>query len=178
MFRRSGSRSPPRTCATQSSYGALAFLPAGGGARIGASPKASGVHPEPQPHARKLPGKIAPVLASFAAVLLTTIVLLAIHSRLQAQNLILGYLLPTIVIAIYFGSTLAVLSSFVSSLSAAYFLFPPIFSFYIDSPRHVAELGFFMLLAIIGSKVIAILTETRSVRTSSPGHRAGGRRPG
>jgi K+-sensing histidine kinase KdpD len=69
----------------------------------------------------------------------------------------LGYLLPTIFVAIYFGSTLAVLTSVASGLAAAYFLLPPKFSFYIDDPVHLAELGFTILLAVIASKVVGVL---------------------
>jgi K+-sensing histidine kinase KdpD len=69
----------------------------------------------------------------------------------------LGYLLPTILVAIHFGSTLAVLTSFAGGLSAAYFLLPPKFSFYVDDLVHIAELGFTILLAVIASKVVGAL---------------------
>ena len=98
-----------------------------------------------------------PVVVSVAAVLLTTLPLVTIHSYLATEHLVLVYLLPTILMAIYFGSIAAVLTSFASGLAAAYFLLPPQFSFYIDNPRHVAELGFTMLLAVIASKVVAAL---------------------
>jgi K+-sensing histidine kinase KdpD len=98
-----------------------------------------------------------PVVVSFAAVLLTTLPLVTIQSYLATEHLVLVYLLPTILIAIYFGSIIAVLASFASGLAAAYFLLPPQFSFYIADPRHVAELGFTMLLAVIASKVVAAL---------------------
>jgi K+-sensing histidine kinase KdpD len=110
---------------------------------------------------------IAPVVASLAAVLLTTVVLFMIDSHLAAQHLVLGYLLPTVVIAIYYGSTFAVLTSFASGLAAAYVLFPPKLSFYIASPRHVAELGFFLLLAAIASKAVSVLTDDIRARKSS-----------
>jgi K+-sensing histidine kinase KdpD len=71
------------------------------------------------------------------------------------EHLMLGYLLPTFLVAIYFGSILAVLSSFGSGLAAAYFLLPPKFSFYIDDPVHIAELAFTIMLAVIASKVVA-----------------------
>jgi two-component system sensor histidine kinase KdpD len=98
-----------------------------------------------------------PVVVSFAAVLLTTLPLVTIHSYLATEHLVLVYLLPTILIAIYFGSIVAVLTSFASGLAAAYFLLPPQFSFHIADPRHVAELGFTVLLAVIASKVVAAL---------------------
>jgi K+-sensing histidine kinase KdpD len=92
-----------------------------------------------------------------AAVLVTTLCLSAINSVLPTEHLMLGYLLPSILVAIYFGSTLAVLTSFAGGLSAAYFLLPPQFSFYIDDPVHIAELGFTILLAAIASKAVGAL---------------------
>ena len=44
-----------------------------------------------------------------------------------------------IFIAVFFGSTLAVASSFASALAAAYFLYPPKFNFYIADPTHAAH---------------------------------------
>jgi K+-sensing histidine kinase KdpD len=102
---------------------------------------------------------IAPVVAAFAAVLLTTLVLFTIQSYLATEHLLLVYLLPTILMAIYFGSTIAVLTSLAGGLAAAYFLLPPQFSFYIADGRHVAELGFTMLLAVTASKVVAALDQ-------------------
>jgi K+-sensing histidine kinase KdpD len=83
----------------------------------------------------------SPVLISFAAILLTTLVLFMIQSYL-ATDLLLVYLLSTIFIAIYFGSTVAVLTSLASGLAAAYFLLPPQFSFYVADSLDIAELGF------------------------------------
>ena len=100
---------------------------------------------------------IRPVGLCFAAVLITSLVLSTIDSFVPSEHLMLGYLLPTILVAIYFGSTLAVPASFAGGLSAAYFLLSPKFSFYIDDPVHIAELGFTILLAVIASKVVGAL---------------------
>ena len=110
---------------------------------------------------------IAPVVVSLAAVLLTTVALFILDSYLAAEHLVLGYLLPTVLIAIYYGSTTAVLASFASGLAAAYVLFPPKFSFYVANPLHIAELGFFMLLAVIASKAISVLTDDIRGRRNS-----------
>jgi K+-sensing histidine kinase KdpD len=101
---------------------------------------------------------IAPVVVSCAAVFLTTLVLSTIESYVATEHLLLVYLLPTIFMAIYFGSTVAVLTSLASGLAAAYFLLPPQFSFYIADRLNIAELGFTMLLAVIASKVVGVLT--------------------
>ena len=53
---------------------------------------------------------ISPVLVAFSAVLLTSVVLLAIDSFLDAKRLLFMYLLPTVVIAMHYGSMLAVLT--------------------------------------------------------------------
>jgi K+-sensing histidine kinase KdpD len=106
-----------------------------------------------------LPGFLVPVVMALAAVLATTVLLLAVDTQLAAEHLVLGYLLPTMIIAVYYGSTFAVLTSFISVLAAAYFLFPPKFSFYITNITHIAELGFFLMLAIIASKAVAVLMD-------------------
>ena len=109
---------------------------------------------------------MVPIAGSLGAVLLTTGILMILDARLEAQHLVIGYLVPTTVIAILYGSTLAFVTSAVSSVAAAYFLFPPKFSLYIASPLHIAELGFFILLAVIASKATALLTHDIQVRKS------------
>jgi two-component system, OmpR family, sensor histidine kinase KdpD len=102
---------------------------------------------------------LAPLLICFAAVLLATLVLSMIDSFTATEHLMLGYMLPIILVAIYCGSTLAVLTSFASGLAAAYFLLPPKFIFYIDDPVHIAELGFNLVLALTASKVVGALAD-------------------
>jgi K+-sensing histidine kinase KdpD len=115
---------------------------------------------------------VTPILVAFAAVLLATSVLLAVDSYLAPDHLVLGYLLPTVVIAMHYGSTLAVVTSFTSGIAAAYFLFPPKLSFYIADPLHIAELGFFLLLAVIASKAVVVLTDDIRIRGSRARRRA------
>jgi len=111
---------------------------------------------------------IFPVAVSLAAILTTSVVLAEAHSHLSAlhvwrdlEDLALAYLLPTILIAVFFGSTIAVMSSFASGLAAAYFIYPPQFSVLIDNPEHVAELGFIIVLAITASKAVVVITEDK-----------------
>jgi K+-sensing histidine kinase KdpD len=111
---------------------------------------------------------VTSVVVAATAVLLTTFVLLAIDSHLAPEHLILGYLLPTIIIAMHYGSTVAVFTSFISGLAAAYFLFLPKFSFYIADPLNLAELAFFFLLAVTASKAVALPAgEARGRKTKS-----------
>jgi hypothetical protein len=122
---------------------------------------------------------ILPVALSLASILLTSLVLAEVHSHLTAfhvwsdpEDLALAYLLPTIFIAVFFGSTIAATSSFASGLAAAYFIYPPKFSVLIDDPQHVAELGFIIVLAITASKAVAVITDdkplTRRFRGEGP----------
>jgi K+-sensing histidine kinase KdpD len=116
---------------------------------------------------------VIPIAGSLGAVLLTTGILMILDAHLEAQHLVIGYLIPTTVIAILYGSTLAFVTSAVSSVAAAYFLFPPKFSLYVASPLHIAELGFFILLAVIASKATALLTH--DIAAKRPRARPGGK---
>jgi hypothetical protein len=96
-----------------------------------------------------------PLLVCAATIVLTTVVLSIIDTVMEVKHLVMGYLLPATLAAIYYGSTFAVLTSVASGVAAAYFLLPPKFSFQIEDALNCAELGFFMLLALIASKTIA-----------------------
>ena len=65
--------------------------------------------------------------------------------------------------AMHYVSAVGVLTSFTSALAAAYFCFPPKFSFFISDPLNVAELGFFLVLAVIASKAVAVVTKDERV---------------
>jgi two-component system, OmpR family, sensor histidine kinase KdpD len=113
---------------------------------------------------------IWPLLIALCAILITSGALLVLDRFLNARSLIFVYLLPTVVMAMHYGSTVAVLTSFASSLAAAYLFFPPKFSFYVADPLNIAELGFFLLLAVIASKAVAVVTEDgRAIDERSPG---------
>src|SRR5262245_40203145 len=94
-------------------------------------------------------------------ILLTSWRLVAASGRLalgrDPADLAVVTWFPTTLLAMYFGSSFAVMSSFAGALAAAYFIYPPYDSVLIEDPRHVGELGFFLLLSITGCKVIAVL---------------------
>ena len=130
---------------------------------------------------------VAPAIVSFGAVLLTTLVLLSLEPHLGPRQLIAGYLLPTAAIAILYGSSLAILTSFGSGLAAAYFLFPPKSSLLAVDPLNLAAIALFILVALATSKILTLLTygaapsiargphDDRSLlfRTDSPRSRTG-----
>jgi K+-sensing histidine kinase KdpD len=117
---------------------------------------------------------VLPIALSLAAILLTSLILVEAHSLLSflhvwrdPEDLALAYLLPTIFIAVFFGSTIAVMSSFASGLAAAYFIYPPQFRVMIDDPEQVAELGFIIVLAITASKAVAVITNDKPLVRSA-----------
>ena len=122
---------------------------------------------------------IRPIALSLAAILLTTVLVAEAYSHATAlhvrdpEDLALTFLLPTIFIAVFFGSTLAVASSFASGLAAAYVIYPPQMSIWIDDPTHVAELGFIVLLAITASKAVGVIIDGKPLGSSGALHRGG-----
>jgi K+-sensing histidine kinase KdpD len=107
-----------------------------------------------------------------AAILLTTVLVAEAYSHATAlhirdpEDLALAFLLPTIFIAVFFGSTFAVASSFLCALAAAYVIYPPEASIWIHDPTHVAELGFILLLAIMASKAVGVIIDGKPLGSS------------
>ena len=100
---------------------------------------------------------IIPIAVALLAIIWTTIFLTWIQTYLvadDAEDLALAYLLPTIFIAVFFGSTLAVASSFASALAAAYFLYPPKFS-------TRCGIGLYPIVSVTASKAIGVMTDGR-----------------
>ena len=116
---------------------------------------------------------IRSIALSLTAILLTTVLVAEAYSHATAlhirdpEDLALAFLLPTIFIAVFFGSTLAVASSFASGLAAAYLIYPPQVSVWIDDPNHVAELGFILLLAITASKAVGVIIDGKPLGSSA-----------
>ena len=73
------------------------------------------------------------------------------------QHLIFFYLLPTAFVAMIYGSVLAMFCAIVATLLAAFFLYDPIYSFYVADRREVGELILFAVVGLIGAKCIAEL---------------------
>jgi len=115
---------------------------------------------------------IRPIALSLAAILFTTVLVAEAYSHATAlhirdpEDLALAFLLPTIFISVFFGSTLAVASSFASGLAAAYVIYPPQLSIWIHDPTHVGELGFIVLLAITASKAVGVIIDGKPLGSS------------
>jgi two-component system sensor histidine kinase KdpD len=105
-----------------------------------------------------------PGLTATALVVLTTSILLAIYLASQSEHLIFGYFIPLIFVAVRYGSVPAIITAVACDLCAAYFLYPPDFSFAISDPLQVAEIGFFSLLALAASQFIGGLADDERLR--------------
>src|SRR5262245_30584438 len=111
---------------------------------------------------------IAPILLSIVTILLVSLLLkeaqaylTAFHIRDDPEDLALAYILPTIFITLLFGSNIGLLSVLIGGLAAAYFIYPPDFNFQIDTPEHLVELVFFLMLSVTACKSTAVLTDEK-----------------
>ena len=96
----------------------------------------------------------------FAVVSAVTAVLWFIRiSAVGPQHLVFFYLLPIALVATLYGSLAAMLYGIAATLCAAFFLYDPLYSFYVTSPLDVGELVCFIGLALIAAKCTADLLQ-------------------
>jgi K+-sensing histidine kinase KdpD len=105
-----------------------------------------------------------PGLTVSAMVAFTTAILLAFYLAWQGEHLIFGYLIPMVIVAARYGSVPAIVTAIACDLCAAYFLYPPDYSFYISDRLQVAELSFFSLLALAISQFLGGLADDERLR--------------
>ena len=98
---------------------------------------------------------MTPITVSLLLVALTTAFLWVIQVQLKQDHLIFIYFVPTTLITLRYGSLSAMGVTIASSLAAAYFLYPPNFSFAVASRLELMELILFGLLAMLASQVVA-----------------------
>ncbi len=99
-----------------------------------------------------------PLAVSLAVVSVVTGALWLVKvEAFSPHHLVFFYLLPTALVAVLFGSFPAMLCAIAATLSAAYFLYDPLYSFYVAGTRELGELVCFAGLALIGAKCTADL---------------------
>lgn len=98
---------------------------------------------------------ISPITVSLLLVALTTALLWLIQPQLQQEHLIFIYFVPTTLVAIRYGSLSAMGVIIASSFAAAYFLYPPNFSFLVATRLEFMEIVLFCLLALLASQVVS-----------------------
>jgi len=111
-----------------------------------------------------------PVAVSLILVAGVTAVLWLVKlAVIGPQHLVFFYLLPTALVAILFGGAPAMLCAIAATASAAYFLYDPLYSFYVASPLEMGELVCFAGLALLGAKCTAdLLRPATNFQRQSP----------
>jgi K+-sensing histidine kinase KdpD len=106
---------------------------------------------------------MTPITGSLLLLVLTTAAIWMAEARLQQDHLIFIYFVPTALIAIRYGSRSAMVVAIAAAFAAAFLLYPPRFSFMIDSPLDLMELVLFSLLALFASQVVSGFANDRVV---------------
>lgn len=104
--------------------------------------------------------RAAPVTLVLGVISAVTAVLWFVRiSAVGPQHLVFFYLLPIALIATLYGSLAAMLYGIAATFCAAFFLYDPLYSFYVTSPLDVGELVCFVGVALIGAKCAADLRQ-------------------
>lgn len=104
--------------------------------------------------------RAAPIAVMLVIVSAVTMVLWFVRmSAAGPHHLVFFYLLPIALVATLYGNLLAILSGIAAALCAAFFLYDPLYSFYVTSALDVGELIWFVGLAMIGAKCAADLLQ-------------------
>jgi K+-sensing histidine kinase KdpD len=99
-----------------------------------------------------------PFIVALAVMSAVTAVLWLIkHEAVGPQHLVFYYLLPTALVAVLYGTRLAMFCAVAATICAAFFLYDPLYSLYVSKPVEMGELLCFAGLALIGSKCTADL---------------------
>jgi two-component system sensor histidine kinase KdpD len=99
---------------------------------------------------RRVPEAAGYAWAVFAAAV-STAVGLAAGPHADRANLVLGYLLGVVAVAIRFGHGPSVLVSLLGVLCFDYFFVPPLHSFAVADPRHAFTFALMLLVALVVS---------------------------
>ena len=84
---------------------------------------------------RSLKQAARPSAVSLAIILAVTAVLFYFKDAQHQHHLVFFYLFPTALVAMIYGSVLSMLCAIAATLLATFFLYDPIFGFYVSDPR-------------------------------------------
>ncbi|MGH6671477.1 MAG: DUF4118 domain-containing protein [Xanthobacteraceae bacterium] len=101
---------------------------------------------------RKLTRAI-PIAVSFAVICLVTAALWYLNRAGDSlRHPVFFYLLPVALLAILYGRVPGLLSALIAAMCALYFLYDPLYTFYLPNRLEVGEFAFFIVLALFGVK--------------------------
>ena len=116
--------------------------------------------------------KIAyPIAVALATVGAVTALLWYLKLTVSPRHLVFYYLLPTALLAIFFGHLSAVVCAVLGALSAAYLLYEPVFSFYVAGNLEVGEFVCFAVLAALSNKCAADIFRPAVTKPTPVGRR-------
>jgi K+-sensing histidine kinase KdpD len=99
-----------------------------------------------------------PVIVALSLMFIVTAVLCVVkREAVGPQHLVFFYLLPTALVAVLYGTRVAMFCAVVATLCSAFFLYDPMYSLYVSNPVELGELVCFAGLALIGAKCTADL---------------------
>jgi K+-sensing histidine kinase KdpD len=108
--------------------------------------------------------RATPVAVVIAVVAIVTAILWLFRIlAVGPQHLVFFYLLPIALVATLYGSLFVMLYGITATLCAAFFLYEPLYSFYVTSPLDIGELVWFVALALISAKCAADLLQPLSL---------------
>jgi two-component system sensor histidine kinase KdpD len=103
-------------------------------------------------------------------VILATIIGKIIHSSLEPVNLVMIYLVCTVVAAVFLGRGPALLTSFLGVLAYDFFLVPPFFTFAVSDTQYFITFIGLLLVSIVVSSLTARLHEQAEAAIQREAH--------
>ncbi len=89
----------------------------------------------------------------------TTVALAGLQLKTGLTHGSVIYLIPVVVAGMWWGTIPAVVASICGAFAAAYFFYPPLYSFRIKDPQEVLNLALFMFVAVVISQLATRLKQ-------------------
>jgi two-component system sensor histidine kinase KdpD len=99
------------------------------------------------------------VVSTLVMVAITTVVIASLQWETGLTHGAVIYLIPVVVAGMRWGIGPAVLASILGAIAAAYFFYPPLYSFRIKDPQEVLNLALFLFVAVVISHLATRLKQ-------------------
>lgn len=106
---------------------------------------------------RILRANAIPVLVALALVVLATEWIAVLQEFTRLDLVTLFYLLPVLFAAVRWGIIPAVFAAIAGAAAADFFFYPPLFSFWVQDPRHAIDIVVFLFVAVVTGDLAARL---------------------
>ena len=109
------------------------------------------------PLMRILRANAIPILVTLALVVLATEWLSVLQEFTRHDLVTLFYLLPVLFAAVRWGIIPAVVAAIAGVAAADFFFYPPLYSFWVQDPRHAIDIVVFLFVAVVTGDLAARL---------------------